>query len=167
MIQECVEEFGLNKEEVFTNLKNTVDDNILKMVNNSNKDSYHVAQETHSDEQCVIIDGSIDEILESTVVYKISQLGRENSTNILQKLVNEFRLFKTSYRVRKAQGLLSYQSEKTIQNRTVNKNCHIKISDFIINLLKYRVFLLERQLTEKNSIIDSRKAPNVTRSDLL
>ena len=84
MIQECVEEFGLNKEEVFTNLKNTVDDNILKMVNNSNKDSYHVAQETHSDEQCVIIDGSIDEILESTVVYKISQLGRENSTNILQ-----------------------------------------------------------------------------------
>ena len=68
MIQECVEEFGLNKEEVFTNLKNTVDDNILKMVNNRNKDSYHVAQETHSDEQCVIIDGNIDEILESTCI---------------------------------------------------------------------------------------------------
>ena len=45
--------------------------------------------------------------------------------------------------------------DQTIQNGIVNKNYVIdKNSDFIINLLKDRVSLLEWQLTEKTQIID-------------
>ena len=52
-------------------------------------------------------------------------------------------------------SLLLHGSKHTIQNGMVNKNYDSdKNSDFIINLLKGRISLLERQLIEKNSIID-------------
>ena len=50
---------------------------------------------------------------------------------------------------------LSHRLEHTIQNGMVNNNYDIdKNLDFIINLLKDRISLLERQLVERNSIID-------------
>ena len=44
IIQLCVEEIDLNKEEVLTSLKKTVDDSMLKIVNKNNKSSYHIVQ---------------------------------------------------------------------------------------------------------------------------
>ena len=42
LIQVCVEEFDLNKEEVLTSLKKAVDDRMLKIVNRNNKSSYRI-----------------------------------------------------------------------------------------------------------------------------
>ena len=44
IIQVCVEEFDLNKEEVLTSLKKAVDDRMLKIVNMNNKNSYRIVQ---------------------------------------------------------------------------------------------------------------------------
>ena len=50
---------------------------------------------------------------------------------------------------------LSHGSEQTIQNGMVNKNYDIETnSDFIIDLLKESISLLEWQLIEKKSITD-------------
>ena len=64
-----MEGFDLNQEEVLTSLKKFVDDRMLKIVNNNNKNSYCMVQETHLDEDCVI-DSQIGETLESTNVIK-------------------------------------------------------------------------------------------------
>ena len=45
-IQVCVEEFHLNKEEVLTSLKKAVDNRMLKIANNNNKNSYHSTRNT-------------------------------------------------------------------------------------------------------------------------
>ena len=50
IIQVCVEEFDLNKEEVLTSLKKAVDDRKLKIVNKNNKNSYRIVQETLLDD---------------------------------------------------------------------------------------------------------------------
>ena len=94
IIQVCVEEFDLNKEEVLTSLKKAVDDRMLKIVNKNNKNSYRIVQETHLDDDCVI-DSQIHETLESTDVVKDLPI-RLNKTSYddLTKLANEFRLFK-------------------------------------------------------------------------
>ena len=54
ILQVCAEEFDLNKEEVLTSLRKAVDDRMLKIVNKNNKNSYHIVQETHLDDDCVI-----------------------------------------------------------------------------------------------------------------
>ena len=151
---------------------------MLRIVNKNNKSPYRIVQETHLDEDCVI-DGQISETLESTEVDKDLPIRLdETSHDSLINLANEFRLFKaevqqqlTSLRehfLKSQKGtylpknapnfdssLLSYGSEHTIQNGMVNKNYDVdKNSDFVINLLKGRISLLERQLIEKNSIID-------------
>ena len=69
VVQVCVEEFDLNKEEVLSSLKKAVDDRMLKIVNKNNKTSYRIAQETHLDGDYVI-DSPVHETLESTVVAK-------------------------------------------------------------------------------------------------
>ena len=53
IIQVCVEEFDLNKEEVLNSLKNAVDDRMLKIINKNNKNSYRIVQETHLHDDCV------------------------------------------------------------------------------------------------------------------
>ena len=168
----------MNQEEVLTSLKKAVDDRMLRIVNKNNKNSYRIVQETHLDEDCVI-DGQINETLESTEVVKGFPIRLdETSHNSLINLANEFRLFKAEVQQQLASlrehflesqkgtylpkntpnfdsGLLSYGSEYTIQNGMVNKNYDVdKNSDFAINLLKDRISLLERQLIEKKSIID-------------
>ena len=178
IIQVCVEKFDLNQEEVLASLKKAVDDRMSIIVNKNNKNSYHIVQETHLDEDCVI-DSQISETLESTEVVKdLSTRLAETSHDSLTNLAYEFRLFKAevqqqltslrehflesqkgTYLPKNApnfdSGLLSYRSEHTIQNGMVNKNYDVdKNSDFVINLLKDRISLLERQLIEKNSIID-------------
>ena len=178
IIQVCVEEFDLNQEEVLTSLKKAVDDRMLRIVNKNNKNSYRIVQETHLDEDCVI-DGQISETLESTEVVKDFPIRLdETSHSSLINLANEFRLFKAEAQQQLTSlwehflesqkgtylpkntpnfdtGLLSYGLEHTIQNGMVNKNYDVdKNSDFVINLLKDRISLLERQLIEKNSIID-------------
>ena len=65
IIQVCVKDFDLNKEEVLTSLKKAVDDRMLKIVNKNNKNSYRIVQETHLDDDCVI-HSQIHETLEST-----------------------------------------------------------------------------------------------------
>ena len=178
IIQVCVEEFDLNKEEVLTSLKKAVDDRMLKIVNKNNKNSYRIVQETHLDDDCVI-DSQIHETLESTDVVKDLPIRLDKTSHDdLTKLANEFRLFKaemqqqiTSLRghfleIQKDTHLpksapnldfsaLSHGSEHAIQNGMVNKNYDDdNNSVFVINLLKDRISLLERQLIEKNSIID-------------
>ena len=64
IIQVCVEEFHLNKEEVLTSLKKAVDDRMLKIVNKNNENPYRIVQEKHLDDDCVI-DSQIHETLES------------------------------------------------------------------------------------------------------
>ena len=177
IIQVCVEEFHLNKEEVLTSLKKAVDDRMLKIVNKNNKNPYSIVQEKHLDDDCVI-DSQIHETLESTDVVKDLPIRLDKTSHDdLTKLANEFRLFKaemqqqiTSLRghfleIQKDTHLpksapnldfsaLSHGSEHTIQNRMVNKNYdNDNNSVFVINLLKDTIFLLERQLIEKNSII--------------
>ena len=49
-----MEEFHLNKEGALTNFKKAEDDKILKIVNNNNKNSYRVVQETHLEDDCII-----------------------------------------------------------------------------------------------------------------
>ena len=178
IIQLCVEEFDLNKEEVLTSLKKAVDDRMLKIVNKNTKNSYRIVQETHLDDDCVI-HSQIDETLASTDVVKdLSIMLDKTSHDDLTKLANEFRLFKaemqqqiTSLRghfleIQKDTHLpksapnldfsaLSHGSEHAIQNGMVNKNYDDdNNSVFVINLVKDRISLLERQLIEKNSIID-------------
>ena len=173
-----MEEFDLNKEEVLTSLKKAVDDRMLKIVNKNNKNSYRIVQETHLDDDCVI-DSQIHETLESTDVVKDLPIRLDKTSHDdLTKLANEFRLFKaemqqqiTSLRghfleIQKDTHLpksapnldfsaLSHGSEHAIQNGMVNKNYDDdNNSVFVINLLKDRISLLERQLIEKNSIID-------------
>ena len=145
IIQVCVEEFDLNQEEVLTSLKKAVDDRMLRIVNKNNKNSYRIVQETHLDEDCVI-DGQINETLESTEVVKGFPIRLdETSHSSLINLANEFRLFKAEVQQQLASlrehflesqkgtylpkntpnfdsGLLSYGSEYTIQNGMVNKN---------------------------------------------
>ena len=94
IIQVCVEEFDLNKEEVLTSLKKAVDDRMLKIVNKNNKNSYRIVQETHLDDDCVI-DSQIHETLESTDVVKDLPIRLDKTSHDdLTKLANEFRLFK-------------------------------------------------------------------------
>ena len=173
IIQVCVEEFDLNKEEVLTSLKKAVDDRMLKIVNKNNKNPYSIVQEKHLDDDCVI-DSQIHETLESTDVVKDLPIRLDKTSHDdLTKLANEFRLFKaemqqqiTSLRghfleIQKDTHLpksapnldfsaLSHGSEHTIQNGMVNKYYdNDNNSVFVINLLKDRFFLLERQLIEK------------------
>ena len=163
IIQVCVEDFDLNQEEVLTSLKKAVDHRILKIVNKNNKNSSRIVQETHLDEDCV----------------RDSQIGETlGSTDRLTNSANEFRLFKAEMQQQTTSlgehflesqkgthlpksapnfdsSLPAHGSEHTIQNRMVNKNYDIdKNSDFVINLLKDRISLFERQLRERNSIID-------------
>ena len=181
-----MEEFDLNQEEVLTGLKKAVDDRMLRIVNKNNKKSYCIVQETHLDEDCVI-DDQISETLESTEVVKDLPVRLdETSHDSLTNLANEFRLFKAevqqqltslrehflesqkgTYLPKNApnldSGLLSYGSEHTIQNGMVNKNYDVdKNSDFVINLLKDIISLLEQQLIEKNSIIDFLVKPQMS-----
>ena len=125
------------------------------------------------DEDC-IIDSQIGETLESTDVVKdFSNRLDKTSHGSLTNLANEFRLFKAEMQLQLTSlrehfldsqkgthlpksapnfdsSLLSHGSENTIQNGMVNKNYDIdKNSDFVINLLKDRISLLERQLIEK------------------
>ena len=44
IIQACVEEFDLNKEEVLTSLKKAVDDRMLRIVYKNNKNSDRIVQ---------------------------------------------------------------------------------------------------------------------------
>ena len=149
---------------------------MLKIVNKNNKNYYRVVQETHLDEDCVI-DSQISETLERTDVVKdlpvrLDKTSHDDPTN----LANEFRLFKAEMQQQitsllenflesqkgihlpksapnLGSSLLSHGSEHIIQNGMVNKNHDID-KNFVINLLKDRISLLERQLIEKNSIID-------------
>ena len=59
----------MNQEELLTSFKKAVDDRMLNIVNKNNKNFYHIVQETHLDEDCVI-DSQIGETLESTNVIK-------------------------------------------------------------------------------------------------
>ena len=94
IIQVCVEEFDLNKEEVLTSLKKTVADRMLKIVNKNNKNSYCIVQETHLDDVCVM-DSQICETLESTDVVKDLPIRLDKTSHDdLPNLANEFRLFK-------------------------------------------------------------------------
>ena len=94
IIQVCVEEFDLNKEEVLTSLKKVVDYGMLKIVNKNNKNSYHIVRETHLDDDCVI-HSHIDETLESPDAVKdFSIMLDKTFHDDLTKLANEFRLFK-------------------------------------------------------------------------
>ena len=118
--------------------------------------------------------------MEITDVIKdlLVRFDKTSHDSLTYNLANEFRLFKaemqqqlTSLREHFSESqksthllksapnfdssLLSHGSEHTIQNGMVNKNYDIdKNSDFVINLLKDRNFLIERQLIEKDSIID-------------
>ena len=136
-----------------------------------------MVQETHLDDDCVI-HNQIDETLESTDVAKdFSIMLDKTSHDDLTKLANGFRLFKAEMQqqitglrghfleIQKDTHLpksvpnfdfsaLSHGSEHAIQNGMVNKNYDDNNSVFVINLLKDRISLLERQLIEKNSIID-------------
>ena len=90
IIQVCVEEFDLNKEEVLTNLKKAVDDRKLNIVNKNNKNSYSIVQETHLDDDCVI-DSQILETLESTDVVKDLPIKLDKTSHDdFMKLANEF-----------------------------------------------------------------------------
>ena len=90
-----MEEFDLNKEEALTSLKKAADDKMLKIVNKNNKSSYHIVQETHLDDDCVI-DSQIHETLESTDVVKDLPIRLDKTSHDdLKKLANDFRLFKT------------------------------------------------------------------------
>ena len=92
IIQVCVEDFELNKEEVLTNLKKYIDDRMLKIVNQNNKNSYRIVQETHLDN---------DETLESTDVVKDLPIRLDKTSHDdLTKLANEFRLFKAEMQQR-------------------------------------------------------------------
>ena len=178
IIQVCVEEFDLNKEEVLTSLKKAVDDRMLKTVNKNNKNSYRIVQETHLDDDCVI-DSQIHETLESTDVVKDLPIRLDKTSHDdLTKLANEFRLFKAEMQQQIASlrehfleiqkdthllksapildfSALSQGSEHTMQNGMVNKNyVNDNKSVFVINLLKDRISFLEQQLIEKTSIID-------------
>ena len=117
--------------------------------------------------------------MESTDVVKDLAIRLDKTSHDdLTKLANKFRLFKaemqqqmTSLREhfleiqkdthlpKSASNLdfsaLSHGTEHTIQNRMVNKNYdNDNNSAFVINLLKDRISLLDRQLIEKNLIID-------------
>ena len=175
IIQVCVEEFDLNKEEVLTSLKKTVADRMLKIVNKNNKNSYCIVQEAHLDDVCVM-DSQICETLESTDVVKDLPIRLDKTSHDdLTNLVNKFRLFKaemqqqiTSLRehflsIQKDTHLPksvpnldssvpSHGSEHTIQKGMVNKNHDIDNNYvFVTNLLEDIISLLERQLIEKNS----------------
>ena len=81
-----MEEFDLNQEEVLTSLKKFVDHRMLKIVNNNNKNSYCMVQETHLDEDCVI-DSQIGETLESTdmvndLSIRLDKTSQDNLTNL-------------------------------------------------------------------------------------
>ena len=94
VVQVCVEEFDLNKEEVLTSLKKAVDDRMLKIVNKNNKTSYRIVQETHLDGDYVI-DSQIHGTLETTDVAKDLQIRLDKTSHDdLTKLANEFRSFK-------------------------------------------------------------------------
>ena len=117
---------------------------MLKIVNKNNKNSYHVVQETHLDEECVI-DSQIDETLESTDVIKdFSIRSDKTSHDNLTNLANEFMLFKAEMQQQPTNlrghfldsqkgthllqsspnldsSLLSHGSEHTIQNGMVKK----------------------------------------------
>ena len=117
--------------------------------------------------------------MESTDVVKYLPIRLDKTSHDdLTKLANEFRLFKAEMQqqitsllghfleIQKDTQLpkiapnldfsaLSHGSEHAIQNGMVNKNYDDdNNSVFVINLLKDRISLLERQLIEKNSIID-------------
>ena len=94
IIQLCVEEFDLNKEEVLTSLKKAVDDRMLKIVNKNNKNSYRIVQETHLDDDCVIHSQIYETLASSDVVKDLSIMLDKTSHDDLTKLANEFRLFK-------------------------------------------------------------------------
>ena len=84
-----MEGFDLNQEEVLTSLKKFVDDRMLKIVNNNNKNSYCMVQGTHLDEDCVI-DSQIGEILESThmvndLSIRLDKTSQDNLTNLANK----------------------------------------------------------------------------------
>ena len=121
----------------------------------------------------------VHETLESTDIAKDLQIRSDKTSHDdLTKLANEFRSFKaeiqqqiTSSREhflkiqkdthipKSAPNLdfsaLSHGSEHSIQNEMVNKNYDNDNNlVFVTNLLKDRISLLERQLIEKNSIID-------------
>ena len=117
--------------------------------------------------------------MESTDVVKDLPIRLDKTSHDnLTKLANEFRLLKAEMQqkiislrghfleIQKDTHLpkiapnldfsaLSHGSEHTIQNGMVNKNYdNDNNSVFVINLLNDRISLLERQLKEKNSIID-------------
>ena len=84
-----MEGFDLNQEEVLTSLKKFVDDRMLKIVNNNNKNSYCMVQETHLDEDCVI-DSQIGETLESIdmvndLSIRLDKTSQDNLTNLANK----------------------------------------------------------------------------------
>ena len=84
-----MEGFDLNQEEVLTSLKKFVDDRMLKIVNSNNKNSYCMVQETHLDEDCVIV-SQIGEILESThtvndLSIRLDKTSQDNLTNLANK----------------------------------------------------------------------------------
>ena len=86
IMQVCVKEFDLNKEEVLTSLKKAVDDRMLKIVNKNNKNSYRIVQETHLDDDFVI-DSQIRETLESSDVVKdlpirLNKTSHDDITNL-------------------------------------------------------------------------------------
>ena len=116
----------------------------------------------------------VHETLESTDIAKDLQIRSDKTSHDdLTKSANEFRSFKaeiqqqiTSLRehfleIQKDTHLpksapnldfsaLSHGSEHSIQNGMVNKNCdNDNNSVFVINLLKDRISLLERQLIKK------------------
>ena len=152
---------------------------MLKIVNKNNKNSYRVVQEIHLDEDCVI-NSQTGETLESIDVVKdLSVRLDKTSHDDLTNLANGFRLCKAEMKQQLTSlqehflesqkdtllpksslpnlyaSLLSHGSEHTIQNEMVKKSYGINTnSEFIINLLKDRIFLLEQQLIEKASTID-------------
>ena len=75
-----MEEFDLNKEEVWTNLKKAVDDRMFKIVNKNNKNSYHIVQETHLDYDFVT-DSQIHKTLESTDVVKVLPIRLDKTSH--------------------------------------------------------------------------------------
>ena len=145
IVQVCVEEFDLNKEEVLTSLKKAVDDRMLKIVNKNNKNSYRIVQETHLDDDCVI-DSQIHETLESTDVVKDLPVRLDKTSHDdLTKLANQVSLLKAEIQQQIASlrehflelqkethlpkstsnldfSALSHGLDHTIQNEMVNKN---------------------------------------------
>ena len=64
IIQICVEELNLNKEEAMTSLMKAVDDRMLTIVNKNNKNTYRIVQEAHLDDN-YIRDSQSHQTLES------------------------------------------------------------------------------------------------------